>query len=222
MKLYSFPGAPFCRKVHLAAYEKGIELELEIVLPFEPGALDQLREALGVPLAQLPLLQLDDGRYVRESSIMVEHFDLFHDGGPQLVPRDPHEALSVRALDRFADVVLQPSSYLVWATRKKEPGPETHRKIEAARKNFWTAMSLLEEELSGGPFLCGDRFTLADISVSCAIGTIESWASLDELAPYPTVQAWFERVLARPAWQRMIEESKPYLSKLPPQVRTAF
>jgi glutathione S-transferase len=221
MKLYSFPAAPYSRKPQLAAYEKRVALELEIVVPFEPAEMDRFREAVGVPLAQLPLLRLDDGRFLRESSIIAEYFDLIGEGEPHLVPSDRLQALEVRAMDRFADGMLQPITYLVWATRKP-PNPDTPRKIASARETFFSAIRMLDSALEKQAHVCGPSFTLADISVACAIGTIDSWGSPDDLAPYPRLTAWFERVSARPAWQRVVEESSPFLTKLPPQLRTPF
>jgi glutathione S-transferase len=221
MKLYTFPAAPYSRKPQVAAYEKGIAVDQEIVVPFEPTDMERFRDQVGIPLAQLPLLRLDDGRFLRESSLIAEYFDLMGDGEPRLLPEDRLAALEVRAMDKFADGILQPITYLVWAMRKP-PNPDTPRKIASARETFFAAMRQLDSELADKKYICGPRFTLADISVACAIGTIDSWASFEDLSPYPRLVAWFQHTSERPAWRRVVDESKPFLNKLPPPLRTAF
>jgi glutathione S-transferase len=55
--------------------------------------------------------------------------------------------------------------------------------------------------LGDGPFLAGADVTLADISVSCALG---NWkGALDKALPDKLV-AYRERLAARPAYQRAL------------------
>jgi len=61
---------------------------------------------------------------------------------------------------------------------------------------------VLEGALAGRDWLEGD-FTLADIAFAPHL-----WLIVDagfDLSPYPAVDAWLDRMLARPAWRRTAE-----------------
>ena len=66
-------------------------------------------------------------------------------------------------------------------------------KAMARDKLLW-----LDKQMSGRTFICGDRFSLADILLYCvlAMGQMVGQPIPDEA---PWVKAWFERVKARPS-----------------------
>jgi hypothetical protein len=70
----------------------------------------------------------------------------------------------------------------------------------AASAEQWLArfVPVLEAQLAGREYLTGP-FTLADITVGCTI-ELAPLLKLD-LAPYPNVRAWLERLQARPSWR---------------------
>ncbi|MCE2520368.1 MAG: glutathione S-transferase family protein [Alphaproteobacteria bacterium] len=51
------------------------------------------------PLGRIPLMVLDDGRLIPESSIIGEYLDANLDGGPRLIPPGPDEARQSRFHD---------------------------------------------------------------------------------------------------------------------------
>ena len=62
-------------------------------------------------------------------------------------------------------------------------------------------LDLLEGELGGKPYLCGDSFTVADLCVA-AVGEYLMRVDYD-LSAYPHTKSWIERCLSRPANQRV-------------------
>lgn len=58
-----------------------------------------------------------------------------------------------------------------------------------------------EQRLEGRSWIACDDFTVADILLACVLREIQDPELLD---PYPRVRAYFERALARPAWQRAL------------------
>lgn len=65
--------------------------------------------------------------------------------------------------------------------------------------SYADTLHALETALTPGPFICGDRFTAADVYVGSSLiwglmfGTIEK---------RPVFEAYVARLQARPAWQR--------------------
>jgi glutathione S-transferase len=73
---------------------------------------------------------------------------------------------------------------------------------EAARKELARWLPVLETSLAGREWLEG-AFSLADVAYAPHLWLVVE-GGLD-LAPYPGIRAWLERLLARPAWQRAAE-----------------
>lgn len=204
-KLFHYPWAPYARKALLAEYELGVTCE-EIVTPaFDRKAMAELR-ALTYPLATTPLLLLDDGKFISESSLIIEYFDLEGPERGKLVPIDPHAALEVRGFDRLAEGLLGPTYYLTWALRKP-PAETNHKKIAETRAKMDVVFRVYEGHLRGKKFLFDERFTMADIGPSCAISVLIADGSIahDDLGAYPEVRRWYEAICERPSWKRLME-----------------
>ena len=73
---------------------------------------------------------------------------------------------------------------------------------EAARKELARWLPVLESALAGREWLEG-TFSLADVAYAPHLWLIVEGGF--DLAQYPMVRAWLERLLARPAWQRAAE-----------------
>jgi glutathione S-transferase len=205
LKLFHYPWAPYARKALLAGYELDLPFE-EIVTPaFDKQCMAELR-ARTTPLATLPLLVLDDGGFVSESSLIIEHFDLEGPDRGRLVPLDPRDALRVRGFDRLAEGLLAPTLYLTWALRKA-PEATNHKKIAEMRAKMNVVFGVFDRHLDGKAFLFDERFTMADIAPSCAISVLVADRSiaLDDLDAYPHVRRWYDLIRQRPAWKRLEE-----------------
>lgn len=203
MKLFHYPWAPYTRKALLGGYELDIAFEEVITPAFEKACMAELR-AKTTPLATLPLLLLQDGSFISESSLIIEYFDLEGPAPGTLVPLDPHAALRVRGFDRLAEGLLVPTHYLTWALRKP-PAETNHKKIAEVRAKMSAVFRVFDEHLTGKRFLFDDRFTMADIAPSCAISVLIADRSIahDDLGEYPNVRRWYEGLAERPSWRRM-------------------
>lgn len=64
--------------------------------------------------------------------------------------------------------------------------------------NFNPTMTTLERHLADGPFVCGDRFTMADVYIGNAV----DWGlTFDSVPPTEAFVAYAERLQARPAYK---------------------
>jgi|GEM_PF-1778830 len=93
---------------------------------------------------------------------------------------------------------------MFWASGELEPS--LWNKITGAvetdayaRARYDAAMTRLLEALWEGPWLMGDRFTVADV----LIGSTVAWAR-EHLPESPLLDAYVERLAARPAHARAI------------------
>jgi glutathione S-transferase len=74
--------------------------------------------------------------------------------------------------------------------------------VEAARSETLEAMHILDAHLEGRAFVGGERFTMGDIALGCAVWR---WMTLpierDEL---PQVQRWFDALSKREAYRKVV------------------
>jgi glutathione S-transferase len=74
--------------------------------------------------------------------------------------------------------------------------------------NLKANMDFLEAELNKSTWFAGDAFTAADIQISFVLEASSARAGLD--TRYPKLQAYLERIHARPAYQRALERGGKY------------
>lgn len=200
MKLYDSVG-PNPRVVRIFMAEKGISLPSETV---DLRAGDNRKEPhlKRNPHGQMPALELDNGSYVSEIVPICEYLEEKHPS-PPLIGSTPEERAEcrmwTRRLDlniceplaggfRFAEGLKMFESRIV-TVPEAAPGL---KKIAADRLRW------LDGQLADQAFICGSRFTLADILLFCFVDFGNKVGQpLD--AANTKVAAWFGRVSTRPS-----------------------
>lgn len=210
LTLFSHPLASFCHKVLIALYEMDIRFEHRIVDFADP---EDAKAYLDMwPVGKIPLLK-DGETLVPETSVIIEYLCEHHAGGTSMLPADPAQRLDVRLWDRFFDIyVQQPMQKIVGDRLRPENARDPHGVAEA-RAALPVAYAMIERQMTGRQWAVGDAFTMAD----CAAVPALFYAGI--LVPfendYPDVSAYFERLLARPSVQRVLDEARPWYPNFP-------
>ena len=164
LSLYAHPFSSYCQKVQIAFYENAVPFTYRLLGPEDPAAMEE-RQTLW-PLGRFPVV-VDDGVTVVESSIIIEHLQLFHPGPVKLLPDDPKAALKVRFLDRFFDnYVMTPMQVPVFEAIRPDGGRK--EAMAEAAVALDTAYQWLEEHLAG-PWAAGVDFTMADCAAAASL-----------------------------------------------------
>jgi glutathione S-transferase len=74
--------------------------------------------------------------------------------------------------------------------------------------NLQRHLAYMESELGKSEWFAGDRFSAADIQMSFPLEASVARAGLD--GRYPRLQAWLQRVHARPAYKKALEQGGPF------------
>lgn len=208
LTLYYHPLSSYCHKVLIALYENGT--------PFDKRLIDLGQEAERAELAAIwpvrkfPVLRDHSRRRdVPETSIIIEYLDQHYPGGTPLIPQDRDQALEVRLWDRICDNhVHAPVQAIVGQRIAGSQG--TAEKDHAALR---TAYGMIDQHMAQRQWLAGERFSMAD----CAAAPALFYAST--LEPFPAaavhLNAYFERLMARPSVQRVIDQARPYFHLYP-------
>jgi len=81
-------------------------------------------------------------------------------------------------------------------------GPEGFRKddVDEALEKLRATFERAEKSLAAGPWLCGDLFTLADVSLTPSIVRMVDLDLAHMWADLPRFSDWFRRIQARPSF----------------------
>jgi glutathione S-transferase len=189
MRLYFAPGA--CSlSPHIVSRELGLPIELKKV-----STKDKTMEGGGDfrqinPKGYVPALELDDGAVLTEGPAIVQY----------LADRKPDAGLAPKAgsLERYR---LQEWLNFITSELHKQfsplfrpTTPEDYKKI--AKDNLANRFEWLDKQLAGKDYLMGKGFTVAD----AYLYTVLRWTKpmQIDLAKWPNVVAYMERVGARP------------------------
>lgn len=209
MKLYSGPLSMFGAKAEIAAHEKGLDFEL-IMVPFEMKTLYQPKhpEVLRInPKRQVPVL-IDHGPggdlELFDSTQIFEYFETVKPN-PALWPSEPKARARARLLEHTSDEVYFPPIVRLMGLQATPDDPAAVE-ARAAAAGFHDEM---ERRLGGGEWLAGS-YSYADIAFYMAqLFGERMGAPLGD--GHPRLQAWRERMSARPAVRQVAGAMGRYL-----------
>lgn len=200
MLLYADPRAPNPRRVRIFLAEKNVSYDtIEVLIAQGAHQTDEFRRKN--PLSLLPVLELEDGRVLRESMAICRYIEEMHPE-PNLFGSDPWERAQVEMWNRHAELeLLGPiaqvfrNSHKFWVGRI-EQAPDF---AQIMRKQVTARLEWLEQELAKRHYMAGDRFTVADITALCALDFGKVSEIRINAETQPNLTAWYRRVNERPS-----------------------
>jgi glutathione S-transferase len=200
VKLYDSIG-PNPRIVRMFMAEKGIEMPKQAV-DLRGGENRQAEHLKRNPHGQMPALELDDGSYLSEITAICEYLEEKMPT-PAMIGSTPEQRAECRMWVRRVDLnICEPllngyrfGEALKFFQNRIACVPEASPglKMIAANRLQW-----LNGQMAGKEYLCGTRFTLADILLYCSVAFGNRVGQ--PLDPANTnIAAWFARVGERPS-----------------------
>ncbi|WP_322056410.1 glutathione S-transferase family protein [Paraburkholderia sp. J63] len=202
MKLYGFAGTRSQRALWgLKEVDADFEFISVNLLEGEHKRPEFLRLN---PAGKVPVL-VDGDQVIPESAAIVLYLaDKYPQKG--LLPADLNERAQVYRWTLFAVTELeQPLWRITRHTLVYPPDQRLPADIELARADFATMAAILEAHLDARDFIVGDRLTVAD----CVTAYLIDWANEVRLIDaFPRLQAYLERLYARPEAPKRIAEAR--------------
>ena len=191
--LYSMQRSGNCYKVRLALAQLRVPYELvEIdILKGETHTPDFLAEN---PNGQIPLLEIEPGRYLAESNAIL----WFLAERSELVKEDPVERTSILQWLFFEQHAIVPNigaSYF-WLSLVKGGRDLQRHALDDWMEEGQRALRVMDKRLTGSRFFAGDRYTVADIALD-AYTHVAHECDFD-LSPFPALRTWLARVPQEP------------------------
>jgi glutathione S-transferase len=197
MELYFAPLA--CSMAsRIAVYETGATATFHQVNT-KTGRLEDGSDFTRInPMGQVPVLRTDSGLTLTENAVVLQYIgERFPDAG--LAPAEPEAVYRLRQWLSFIATELHKLVFIPLLASNSNDGAR-----EFARSMIDRRFGYLDTHLDGREFLL-DRFSVAD----AYLVTVLNWAGFRdiELAPWPALRAYNERIRARPhVAQAMAEE----------------
>jgi glutathione S-transferase len=203
MRLFDFAPSGNCYKVRLLLAHLGLACErVPVDVVGGEGRGDAFRAARN-PHGRVPVLELDDGRVLAESGAILWYLA---EGTPYLPDGRLGRARTLQWMF-FEQNAIEPSIAVVryWETIARRP--DAVGDLESRRRAGREALDALSRHLAGdGPFLTGNRPTIADLAVY-GYTHVADEAGIP-LAGYPEVVRWIDRVRSLPAHVPMLENEE--------------
>jgi glutathione S-transferase len=199
MKLYGNTVGSNCRRVTIYLAEKGLDLEL-VEVDLATGEHKTAAFRAKNPAGLIPVLELDDGSYIPESSAIVEYLEDIHPE-PSMTGDTPEVRGKVRAIERIAsDLAIVAGTML----QHSHPGfagriKQVPAVAEVMRANASQQLAVLEEHIGEKPFLVTDRPTIADVTLFSFTQAFRVRMNTTLTEGYPRLSAWYERFEKRPS-----------------------
>ena len=196
-KVYGDLVSSNCFKVKLLLSLLGIEHEwIHVdILKGETRTAEFVRKN---PNHKLPLLELENDRYLAESNAILNYLATDSD----YLPTDPYQRALVLQWQFFEQYSHEPFIAVARFINKFQGMPaereaEYHSKQEGGHK----ALAIMEQQLANSPFLVGESATIADISLYGYTHVAhEVGFALDD---YAAIRGWLGRIEALPGYVSM-------------------
>jgi glutathione S-transferase len=196
LTLYSMPSSGNSYKVRLMLALLDLPYR-HVGLEYLTPELDAAHAAGTLPFAKLPVLELADGTRLPESNAILCYLA----DGTDWLPADRLARARVLAWmfweqNQHEGVIAVRAALLTYPNRAHLATPE--RLAELLNRGH-ALLAIMEARLAGHDWIAGDAPTVADLCLYAYTHTAETMGGFD-LAPFPGVCAWLDRVAELPRY----------------------
>ena len=213
MKIYDFATGPYPARVRIALAEKNLQSQVRFE---QVDLLKGEHKTAGFRAKNysgtLPVLELEDGTLIAECTAITEYLDALQ-GAPTLTGATPREKGLIHMMSKRAELeLLDPISvYFHHATPGLGPQVEIYQNPEwgfRQRDKALKGMQYFNGILTKQPFITGDAFSMADITVIGGM-IFAGLVNLAAPAECEALQTWYAAMQNRPSVKNRVKMSEP-------------
>ncbi len=185
--------------------ELGLDYELEVFDRDPGGAAPEAMRNIH-PLGKAPVIR-DGDVVLAESGAIVDY--IVHRHGAERLCVAPSAASYARYLYwlHFAEGSLMTLLLMALVLSRVPEANSSPAGLRVAARIKQT-LSFVDGDLASGPYFVGEEFTAADIMMTFPFTTMRHFLNYD-LAPFPNILAYLERIEARPAYRKAMARAGP-------------
>ena len=214
LTVFGAPLSPFVRKARLCLLEKGLDYQLEFVMPFTPPEWYlQLN-----PLGRVPAFK-DGELCIADSSVICQYLEEAYEQTARLYGNNAAQRAQIRWLEKYADYELAPqTTFSVFRNRILKPS-SGHRcneeSVQAAlNEKLPPHFDYLERQLSQNGFFVGNQLSMADIAFACQLINMEHGGELINAGRWPALAAHFARMESLASVESLLPSEQQLIAKL--------
>ncbi len=201
-KVFGMSASGNCYKVKL--------LMAQLHIPYEWEEVDILKGAARTPdfLAmnpngKVPTLMVKPGQYLAESNAILYYLS----EGSSLWPMDPYQRAETLQWMFFEQYSHEPYVAVARFICKFLPPDHPRRStLPHLHERGYQALNVMAGHLAQREFFVGDKYSIADVALF-AYTHVATDGGFD-LASFPAINAWMERVKAQPGFIGMTGEAR--------------
>jgi glutathione S-transferase len=203
MKLIGSLSSPYVRKVRVVMAEKKIDYQMELDNVWaETSHIQDFN-----PLGKVPCLVMEDGGAMFDSRVIVEYLDTLTPVG-KLLPVNGRERAEVKCWEALADGVLDAAIAIRLETtmRPAEAG-RWESMLKRQRGKIDAGLAAMSLGLGDKQWCTGERFSLADVAVGCALGYLDfRFGHIDWRAAHPNLARLEEKLRQRSSFGETVPQ----------------
>jgi glutathione S-transferase len=180
----------------------------QLRIPFERVTLDLAKGDAKAPpfltksrFERVPALELEDGSTLVESAAIL----LYLANGSPLLPDDPYVRAEVTSWLFFEQADLLRALGLPRFYYLRGIADQMAAKIADFQEFGYVGLAKLAAHLERRTWLVADRYTIADLGVFPYVAMAPDGGY--DLARFPSIKPWLNRVKAQPGWTPLLEEA---------------
>ena len=196
LKLYYSPGA-CSQAVHIVLHETGLSHD-SIRVDLKAKKLEDGSDYLRInPKGAVPALDLGNGEVLTENAVILQYLGDRAGSSDLLPPLGDFRRYRVLEWLNFVATELHKGFGPLFNPAAGEDSKQLARDVLTKKFDF------VERELGEGPYLTGDRLTLADAYLFVLLG----WTRVSriDLGRWPNLTAFRDRMRERPSVRRVLE-----------------
>ena len=198
LKVYGDYNSGNCYKIKLMLHLLGLEYEWQSV-DILNGETETPAFLAKNPNGKVPVLELEDGTCLWESNAILNYLA----DGSEFLPTEPRLRTQVLQWQFFEQYSHEPyiavARFIQFYLGLPQARIEEYR---ALQKRGYKALDVMEQQLARTPYLVGEHYSIADVTLY-AYTHVAHQGGFD-LAGYPSIQAWLQRVASHPRHVTML------------------
>jgi glutathione S-transferase len=206
LKLCGFHLSNYHNKVRIALLEKGIEFEEDPTCT--PSQKDEFLAR--TPIGKVPFLELDGGRRLAESEVILEYLEEAYPRKP-LLPRDPWERAKVRELITLMELHMELVARRLYG-QVFFGRPVSDEVKQSVEKDLAKGIRGFRKLAKFDPYVAGAELTAADCAAFVHLPLVSLATKLafgrDLLEELPQVKPYIKMLGERPAFRKVNEDRK--------------
>lgn len=214
LTVYGAPLSPFVRKLCLCLIEKGLDYDLEVVVPFsQPDWYHELN-----PLGRIPAFR-DGDLKLADSSVICQYLEERYPDRTPLYGGDAEQRAKVRWLEKYADYELAPlCTFTVFRNRvlKATMGrPCDEEKVkQTVQDKLPKHFDYFEATLGDAPYFLGEQLSMADLALASQLLNMEHGGETLDIGRWPKLVAHYQWIKTSASVQQLLPRELRTLEKI--------